>query len=405
MASGARFTTPNSDPVSTGPMLLQSTSPTEACYRDNPNWWGRTQLGLSFKFEFLCDVVSHSSGAGLSALIDNRTDWSNELLQGVPDLVGGKTAGYDIKTYYPGSPYMLPASTVWLQMDTAAAPMNNVDFRRAVAYAIDPSAIIAKVYSGTVDAASPTGLLPYLNNYINNVAVRSYGFHYSQSMAKQFLAKSGYQGQPLTLEVPTGWTGWMDAATTLSQQMASVGIHVSPRFVPLQRRDTDVEDGDYDMAVVDETGLGSTPWSYFDAVYQLPIAPKQAEQFNSERFSDTSAWALVRQAATTPTSDLDLLRSLYTVLESDFLQELPEIPLWYNEHVVPGEHRVLARLPGQYQPPGPVHPDDVARVARLHYHRLHAGPAQAPLIYRGRSRRRRHRAKIGRAGRCSAYSR
>ncbi|HXW81435.1 MAG TPA: hypothetical protein VEJ84_18170, partial [Acidimicrobiales bacterium] len=53
-------------------------------------------------------------------------------------------------------------------------------------------------------------------------------------------------------------------------------------------------------------------------------------QLNAERFSDPAAWALVRQAATTPPTDGALLRSIYTVLESDFLQELPEVPLWYS---------------------------------------------------------------------------
>ena len=104
----ARLTGANKAPVSTGPMLLRSTSPTEACYQDNPHWWGKNQLGLSFKFEYLCDTVSGSSGAGLSALLESRTDWSNALLEGVTNLAGGKTASYDIKTYYPGAPVHAP---------------------------------------------------------------------------------------------------------------------------------------------------------------------------------------------------------------------------------------------------------------------------------------------------------
>jgi peptide/nickel transport system substrate-binding protein len=327
---GTWSTAANTSPVGTGPMLLEARSPTEACYRDNPNWWGRSQLGLAFKFEYLCDVVSRSSGAGLSDLLDNRTDWSNELLQGVPNLVGGKTAGYDIKTYFPGAPYMLPASTAWLEMNTARAPMSDVNFRKAVAYAVDPATIISKVYSGTVEAANPTGLLPYLSSYVNKVAVKSYGFSYSQSMAKQFLAKSGYHDQHLTLEVPTGWTDWMDAATQLAQQMESVGIHISTRFVPASALEDDIGSGNYDLTMADNTGLCPTPWSYYDAVYHLPINASNAQQLNAERFSDPAAWALVRQAATTPPTDTALLRSIYTVLEADFLQELPEVPLWYS---------------------------------------------------------------------------
>jgi peptide/nickel transport system substrate-binding protein len=320
----------NLAPVSTGPMLLMSTSSTEACYRDNPNWWARSQLGLTFKFEYLCDLVTRSGGDDLSALLDNRTDWSNELLRGVPNLVGGKTTAYGIKTYYPAAPYMLPAGTAWLEMDTAKAPMSNVDFRRAVAYAIDPSAVISGVYTGTVSEANPTGLLPYLSPYINNVAVKSYGFQYSPSLANKFLDKSGYDGQHLTLEVPMGGTDWMAAATQLCDQLNKAGIHASPKFVPLATRNADLANGDFDMAIAENTTVSPTPWTYFDTVYHLPIDAVQSQGLNIERFSDPSAWALVRQAATTPVTDVALLRSIYAVVEADFLQELPEVPLWYS---------------------------------------------------------------------------
>jgi peptide/nickel transport system substrate-binding protein len=275
-------------------------------------------------------MVTHSSGDELSALLDNRTDWSNELLRGVPNLVGGKTSAYGIKTYYSGAPYMLPAGTAWLEMDTAKAPMNNVNFRKAVAYAIDPSAIISGVYTGAVSAANPTGLLPYLSRFINSVAVKSYGFQYSPSMAKQYLDKSGYDGQHLTLEVPLGWTDWMGAATELSDQLNKIGIHVSTRFVPPDIRNADLSEGNYDLAIADNTGICPTPWCYFNAVYQLPINAAQNPALNAARFSDPSAWALVRQAATTPITDTALLRSIYAVVEADFLQELPVVPLWYS---------------------------------------------------------------------------
>ncbi len=326
----ARVSGANIGPVSTGPMVLASTSATEACYRYNPGWWAQSQLGLTFKFEYLCDVVTRSSGDDLSALIDNRTDWSNELLRGVPNLVGGKTNAYGIKTYYPGAPYMLPGGTTWLEMDTARAPMNNVDFRRAVAYAIDPAAVVSGVYTGTVGETNPTGLLPYLSPFINNVAIKSYGFYYSASMAEKFLDKSGYNGQHLTLELPEGWTDWMQAAIELCSQLNKIGIHVSVKTASLATRDADLSRGNYDMAIAQDTDISPTPWSYFDTVYHLPIQSVQADGLNIERFSDPSAWALVDQAAVTPINDTALLRSIYAVVEADFLQELPEVPLWYS---------------------------------------------------------------------------
>ena len=330
LAPSARLTGANRAPVSTGPMLLRSTSSTEACYQDNPHWWGKDQLGLSFKFEYLCDTVSGSSGAGLSALLQSRTDWSNALLEGVTNLAGGKTASYDIKTYYPEAPYMLPAGTAWIEMNTAKAPMSNTDFRKAVAFAIDTSKVISSAYAGTVKAADPTGLLPYLSSYINDSTVDKYGFHYSQSLAKKFLEGSGYRGQHLTLEVPRGGTDWISAAGTICKQLAEGGIHASAKVVPPGTRDADIVDGNYDMVIYNAGGIGPTPWTYFDNVYQLPVNAEQSSRANTERFVDPAAWALVQRAAATPITDTAVLRPIYAELEADFLQDLPEVPLWYS---------------------------------------------------------------------------
>ena len=330
LAPGAALDSANMSPVSTGPMLLATTGPTSACYRDNPHWWGTAQLRLSFRFDYLCAVVSGPSGTELSDLLNGRTDWSNQLLRGIPDLATARTGGYDIKTYYPGSPYMLPAATEWLEMDTARAPMDNVDFRRAVAYALDPKTIVAGVYTGAVTVAGPTGLLPGLRAYVDSKAVDRYGFSYSVSKAEKSLKQAGYRGQHLTLEVPSGWTDLVNAATMITEQLAKVGVHVSVVAKPLAQRDIDIADGNYDMVIDNGPTPSSTPWTYFDSVYRLPVQRQQQGGINAERFSDPAAWALVEKAAVTPPSDTKAVEQIYAQLEADFLQSLPEIPLWYS---------------------------------------------------------------------------
>jgi peptide/nickel transport system substrate-binding protein len=330
LGPGARIDGANISPVSTGPMLLGTTGASEACYRDNPHWWGTAQLRLAFKFEYLCAVVSGPSGTELSDLLDGRTDWSNQLLRGIPNLAAGRTGGYGIRTYYPGPPFMVPASTAWLEMDTARAPMNNVDFRRAVAYAIDRRAIVSGVYADAVTLADPTGLLPGLAAYVDKAEVDKYGFSYSVSRAKKALAESGYRGQHLTLEVPEGRTDQVNAATTICQQLAKVGVHVSTVVTPMGQRDADVATGHYDMVIDNGPAPSPTPWTYFDSVYQLPLQSRQGPGLNAERLYDPGAWALVQQAASTPPSATKVLARLYAELEADFLQALPEIPLWYS---------------------------------------------------------------------------
>ncbi len=324
----------NTSPVSSGPMTLVpgGYNQTEACYQDNPNWWGKTQLGLSFHFKYLCDVVNGSNNVELSALLSSNIDWSNNFLPGINTLmtIGGNNF---IQTYYPSAPYMLSANTAWLELNTSKAPMNNVNFRRAVADAINPQNIVSGVYTGIVEGANPVGLLPNLDSFLNQSAVHKYGFSYNVGKAKAFLKASGYHGQKLTLEVPDGWTDWMAAIQIISQQLNRVGIKVSPIYPSANARTSDQAKGTFDMEINNDVGASSDPWSYFDHVYQLPIggaSNEEAAGLNIERFSDPSAWKLVEQASTTPSSDTATLHGIYGTLEKDFLQELPEIPLWYN---------------------------------------------------------------------------
>jgi peptide/nickel transport system substrate-binding protein len=334
-----QVTDANLTPVSSGPMtLIASTTgsaSTQACFQTNPNWWGASQLNLHFAFKYLCDAVNGSNNVELSNLVTNQIDWSNNFLPGISSLISGLhgTGGYGLETYYKTSPYMLSANTAWLELNTSKAPMNNVNFRKAVAYAVNPESIVNGVYTGIVKPANPTGLLPNLDSFINQSVVKQYGFSYNPSMAKTFLKESGYKGQTLTLQVPDGWTDWMAAIQIISQQLNAVGIKVSPIYPSANDRQTNMTNGTYDMLIDNNAGPDSTPWSYFNRLYRLPIGGagnEEANNDNIERYSDPVAWSLVEKAATTPTSDTAALDSIYSQIETRFLQDLPEIPLWYN---------------------------------------------------------------------------
>jgi peptide/nickel transport system substrate-binding protein len=328
----AQITGANLHPVGTGPMLLDTYNATEVAYKDNPTWWATSQLGLSFKFKYLVDVVNGSNNVELSALSAGQIDWSNNFLPGINELVSGLNgnAGYGFKTYFPKSPYMLSANTVWLEPNTTKAPMNNVDFRKAMAYALNPKQIVSAVYGGITEPANPTGLLPNLDSYVNSGVVAKYGFHYDPALAKSYLAKSGYKGQAITIEVPDGWTDWMAGITVISSEFAAVGIKCTPIFPQDAARNSDLTSGNYDLALDNNASLDSTPWSYYERVYNLPIEKQQTAQLNWERFSSPADWKLVQEASTTPTTDTAKLDSIYTQLETSFLQQLPEIPVWYN---------------------------------------------------------------------------
>lgn len=324
-----RVTAANVKPVGTGPMVLDTYNTSEVAYKDNTNWWAIRQLHLSFKFKYLVDLVNASNNVELSNLSLAQIDWSNNFLPGIVSGLNG-SGGYGFKTYYHSSPYMLSANTVWLEPNTAKAPMNNANFRKALAYAINPAQIVSRVYSGETVAASPTGLLPNLRSYVNPGVVQRFGYHYDPALARQYLAKSGYHGQDITLEVPAPWTDWVQATNIISGELAAVGIKCTPSFPQAAARNADLTSGNYDLALDNNATLDASPWSYFQRVYTLPIQHEQTAQLNWERYSSPADASLVQQAGTTPLTDGARLHTIYSQLEKDFLTQLPEIPLWYN---------------------------------------------------------------------------
>lgn len=322
----------NTHPVGTGPMTLDTYNAQEVAYQTQPNWWATSALNLSFKFKYLVDVVNGSNGQMLGQLTAGNLDWSNNFLPGINQLMGavGGNSGYTLKTYYPTSPYMLSANTVWLEPNNSVAPMNNVNFRKALAYAVNPTAIAQTVYGGIAKAANSTGLLPTLSSFVDQGVVKANAPTYNPALAKQYLAKSGYHGKSITLQVPDGWSDWMDATTVIKSELDAVGINVQLIYPQQNARNANVTNGNYDLQLDNNAGIDSTPWSYYQRVYQLPIEKQQTSQLNWERFSSPSDWSLVQQAAAVPLTDTAKLNTIYGQLEKDFFAQQPVIPLWYN---------------------------------------------------------------------------
>ncbi|MGO9581675.1 MAG: ABC transporter substrate-binding protein [Acidimicrobiales bacterium] len=327
----------NAHPIGSGAMLLYAANDQEVVYTDNPNWWATKDLGLKLHFKYLVDIVNAANPVELGQLLEGNIDWSNNFLAGISSLVSSPastgvlngTGGDGLLTYYPNAPYMLSANTVWLEPNTTKFPMSNLNFRKALAYAINPSQITSVIYDSIVDPANPVGLLPNLDPYIP-ASVKPLEFGYNPAKAKAFLAASGYKGTPVTIQDPDGWTDWNSATDLIVNELKAVGINAVAYFPQQAARNTNLTDGTYDLALDNNAQVDSTPWSYFNRVFALPILKQQSAQLNWERFSDPAAWALVQKIGTIVPTDTAAIQAVYTQLEKIFLPNLPEIPLWYN---------------------------------------------------------------------------
>ena len=330
----------NENPVGSGPYQYLSHDPGRMVWEKRDGWWGTEALGLDPKPKYIVDIVNGSNNVALGLVLQGGLDMSNNFLPGVATLVKG---GYGVKTYYDGPPYMMSANTAWLATNTTKPPLDDPAFRKALATSIDVETIVNVVYTGIVAAADSTGLLPPWEQYVDQAVVDELGFSYDPEAAKAMLDEAGYvdadgdgfrdnkDGSPIALEiiVPNGWTDWMESIKVISESAKAVGINVEPAFPDYGARTDAIQQGTFDLAIVNDQQLSNTPWTYYNWIFRQPVADVM-NAGNFGRYENAEAWDLVQQLDQTPVEDLEGMKAITSQLQTIQLTDMPIIPLWFN---------------------------------------------------------------------------
>jgi len=334
----------NQNGVGTGPYMYKTAAQDRMVWVKNPNWWATAALGLSVQPTYIVDIVNSSNNVALGELLSGGLDLDNNYLPGIAQLVSG---GYNITTYFAGPPYMLAGNTAWLVPNTKKKPLDDPAFRKALAEAINPQNVVVKDYGNIVAAANPTGLLPVWDKYVDQTVVKNLGVTFNTAKAKADLKAAGYKvgsdgfvtnkdGSPikLNLEVPDGWSDWMEAENLIAADAALAGININPTHpddatVVNDEKGTSSAAPTFDLVINNDVQIGSTPWTYYDYIFRQPeIAAGPARNRNYEQYDNAKAWALVQKLD--QTLDVTAMQAITSQLQTIQLTDEPIIPLWYN---------------------------------------------------------------------------
>ena len=331
---------PNSDPVVTGPYVYESHDDDRMVWERNDDWWGTEHLDLEMQPRYIVDIVNASNEVTMGMLHQHEVDLSNNFLPGIDQVINGD---FNISSYYEGPPYMESANTAWLVPNHEQEPLDDPDFRQALAHAIDIDQIIEGPYADLVEPADPTGLLTAWDDYIDHELVAEEGFSYDPDEAVAILEEAGYLDEDgdgyvetpdgdeisLTLEVPSGWTDWMESSRVIAENAQEVGINIEAQFPDEQLLTEQRNSGEFDLVINNERQLSNTPWTYYDYLFQLPIQDEQTT-VNFHRYENEEVWGLVEQLAAVPAEDTEGIAEVTSQIQEIQLEELPAIPLWYN---------------------------------------------------------------------------
>ena len=190
--------------------------------------------------------------------------------------------------------------------------------------------ILAKSYQGLVNKASPTGLLPIWNKWVDKKAVAKYGFSYNPTKAKAILAAAGYKdkdgdgyvenkdGSKIDMHdpVPERLVRLDDRRSRSSPTSAkAVGIKITPGYPDYGTLVDDRGHANYDLVLANDRQYSNTPWTYYQYIFQLPILDNQTT-VNYERFTSQKAWALTQPLDRTPTTNTKAYQAVMSQLQT-----------------------------------------------------------------------------------------
>jgi len=329
----------NEEAVGTGPYRPYEAGQDRMVWERNKEWWGNDVFGTP-KPNYIVDLVNKSNNIILGMLMKGEIDLSNNFIPGVEKVKDQ----FGLKTWYKEEPYMLSWNTANMYMNTLRKPMDDTEFRRAMAYVVNPDTIVNRVYGGLVKKSNPTGLFGEgWTKYLDEEVVDEFGFEYNPTKAEAILDNAGYvdqdgdgyrdmpNGDPIELEiiVPSGWTDWMSAVRVISEYAQEIGVNIVPTFPDAALYDNKRFNRDFDMLIaVFQTTISSSPFDYWDGVANANIQGEQISSGNWGSYDNPEVFRLTDEF--NMTNDEAEKQKIASEIQTILLQDMPTVPLWHN---------------------------------------------------------------------------
>lgn len=328
----------NENPIGSGAYLYDTRAEDRNVWLRNDNWWGNSVFGIPAP-KRIVDIRFSSNNVALGAVVKGEVDLSNNFLPGIAELANKDY----VQTYYDQAPYMLSANTAVLFLNTTKKPMDDAAFRKALAFAIDVPSIVNVAYAQLVKPASPSGLLPVLDKYVDQDVIARLGYTYDTAKSKELLAAAGYKdvdndgfveapdGSKIELRVtcPSGWTDWMAAIDIIARSAQAAGINIKAETPDYGAWNTELQGGGFDMTLNNWASMSNTPWTLYNLLFRHPIQ-EQMQSGNFGRYDNQQMFDLVDALAKVPSTDEAGMKAACSDIQELMLTDVPMIPLWYN---------------------------------------------------------------------------
>lgn len=260
----------------------------------------------------------------------------------------------ELRRSVPGALRIAPMyATSYLAFNTTRAPFSDVRVRRALALAVDRTAIVERIMGGG-EAAARAMVPPGIPNYPHDAAVPGYDdpLGVRRAEARRLLAEAGYgPDNPLRFTIiHNQLNDTRRIAAALQAMWKAVGVEMTPQAMEGKAVAAQLRTGDYEVA------WASWVADFPDATNFLYLAETRAGEMNRSRYSNPAYDDLILKAEGEP--DAARRGAMLAAAEQLMLNDLPLAPMF---------HAVSRNLVGDHVTGWADSPDNVHRTRWLSF--------------------------------------
>ncbi|WP_375452140.1 ABC transporter substrate-binding protein [uncultured Devosia sp.] len=326
----------NETPVGSGP-LTEITRFTPQVYEQcrNPNYWDAASLKVDcMRLPQLAD-----NPQVLAALADGTLDWATSF---IPDIDNTFVAKDPEHNKY----WFLPSSLVAYTLNFEAPDANNkkaftdVNFRRAVSMLIDRQTIVDIAgYGYPLINEDPAMLGEFYKTFGNPEVATQFGQYgkFNLDAGVALLDQSGYvdkdgdgfrdnpDGTPISIdiEIPNGWTDWIDAVQISIESLQQAGLNVRMSTPEESVWASDLIDAKYSMSL---NAIASAANPYFPYIRSFNPADFGKSRFSAQRWTDPEVVAMLDKY--TQVKDPAEQKSIMDAIQLKVAAAMPVIPVY-----------------------------------------------------------------------------
>ncbi|MBL4668901.1 MAG: peptide ABC transporter substrate-binding protein [Flavobacteriales bacterium] len=324
--------------VGSGPFIYNKEDDTKASLilAKNTNYHITDQKGE--KLPYIDQVVFHYIESGkkqVDLFMENKLDIITKIPpSSIKKIVEGQISDFQNKPVKYVLGRYPQIATSYLNLNTAIAPFNNKNIRKAISMAINKEKIVANILKGEASGAGSHGIIPSAIKGYDQTSI--IGLEHDIKKAKSLLASEGYSNgkdfPSLTFIVVEGNTNLRVALEIQKQLLSNLNIHVEISSSSLQELTNMHSKSEVNMSLSGWLGEFPDPVSFLSLLYgeYVPNSTTESSYPNESRFKNVEFDKLYEKALIT----LDTKKRHEICLAADQIiaTEVPIIPLWYHEN-------------------------------------------------------------------------